>query len=405
MTDILFGIAAFIAIVLFLVGIVVAAKSVLLPNQQVSIAIERGRTLTDKAGRKLMTALTDAGIDLPGTCGGAGTCGLCRVTVRSGAGEPIPAERAKLSRADLHAGLRLACQITLRGDVSIELPASLLKAVSCTATVRSNRTITPLIKELVMELPADCGLEPEPGAFVEVTAPPFRLPFSDITVAPEYHTQWDQLGLSRLSAASTNAVTRAYSVANRPADTGIIVLNVRLALPPPGLDVPPGIVSSWLFGLAPVYKVAIRGPFGNFRVQPTLREMIFIGGGVGMAPLRAMVNDQLDNVGTDRTISYWYGARTKIELIYDDEFTDLAHRHKNFTWTVALSDPRPEDDWQGPTGFIHDVVYDHYLGSHPAPEECEYYLCGPPLMLAAVRMMLDDIGVESESIYFDDFGS
>jgi len=405
MTEILFGITVFTAVVLCLVLVVVAAKSVLLPNEQVAIAIENGRILSDRTGRKLMTALTDAGIDLPGTCGGAGTCGLCRVTVRSGAGEPLPSERAKLSRADFHAGLRLACQITLRDDVSIELPASLLKAVSCTATVRTNRTIAPLIKELVMDFPENCGLEPEAGAFVEVMAPPYRLAFSDIAVASEHHAQWNQLGLRRLSAASAHKVTRAYSIANRPADIGAIVLNVRLALPPPGSDYPSGIVSSWLFGLAPGDEVALRGPFGNFRVQPTRREMIFIGGGVGMAPLRAMVSDQLDSAGTDRTISYWYGARSGIDLIYNDEFEDLAHRHDNFTWTVALSDPRPEDDWRGPTGFIHDVVYELHLRNHPAPEECEYYLCGPPLMIAAARTMLDEIGVDSESIYFDDFGS
>ncbi len=405
MTDILFGIAAFTLVVLFLVVSVVVAKSVLLPSDPVSISIERRQTLNDTTGRKLLTALTDAGIDLPGTCGGAGTCGLCRVKVLSGAGKPLPAERAVLSRTDLNAGLRLACQITLREDVSIDLPPSLLNVVSFTAQVRINRTIAPLIKELVIDLPTNCGLEPEPGAFVEVTAPPYELSFADISVMPEHQGIWDQLGLVHLSARSKHAVTRAYSVANRPSDVGALTFNIRLALPPPGSDFPLGIVSSWLFGLAPGDTVAVRGSFGNFRVQLTRREMIFIGGGVGMAPLRAMVSDQLDGVGTDRTISFWYGARSGLDIIYDDEFKDLARHHKNFTWTVALSNPKPEDGWEGPTGFIHDVVYDLYLSKHSAPDACEYYLCGPPLMIAAVRTMLDEIGVNSESIYFDDFGS
>jgi len=405
MMDILLGIAAFTGVVLFLAVLVMAVKAVLLPSRAVSVAIAGGETIGDRSGRKLMTALTDAGIDLPGVCGGAGTCGLCRVTVLRGAGEPLPAERARLSRAELRAGLRLACQITLRDDVAIELPASLLKSVSCTARVRSNRTIAPLIKELVLELPAGCALTPEPGAFVEVKAPPYRLSFEEIEVAPAHQAQWQRLGIAALSAASARPVTRAYSVANRPQDKGMIVLNIRLALPPPGSDFPPGVVSSWLFGRGPGDAIPLRGPYGNFRAQPTGREMVFIGGGVGMAPLRAIITDQLDNVGTDRTMSFWYGARSAVDLIYDDEFTDLARRHPNFTWTAALSDPRPEDDWQGATGFIHQVVHDRYLQSHPAPEECEYYLCGPPLMIAAVRAMLDELGVGPESIFFDDFGS
>jgi len=405
LTDILFGIVAFTAIVLFLSILVMAVKAVLLPSHTVSIAIEGNPTLTDRTGRKLMTALTDSGIDLPGTCGGAGTCGLCRVTVRRGAGEPVPAELAKLSRADLRAGLRLACQITLRDDVAIELPASLLKAVGCDARVRTCRTIAPLIKEVVLDLPEDCGLVPEPGAFVEVRAPSYRLSFADIDVAPAHRAQWDRLGLRGLAAASARPVTRAYSVANRPADAGTIVLDVRLALPPPGSDFPPGIVSSWLFGLRPGDAVPVRGPFGNFRAQATGREMVFIGGGVGMAPLRAIITDQLDKLGAERPISFWYGARSAIDLIYAEEFEELARRHENFTWTPALSDPRPEDDWHGATGFIHEVVHDRHLKSHSAPETCEYYLCGPPLMIAAVRAMLDEIGVGPENIFFDDFGS
>lgn len=404
MTEILLGSAAFTGIVLFLAAVVMVAKTALLPSRDVSITISGAETLHAKTGQSLMTVMTDSGIDLPGTCGGAGTCGLCRVTIRSGAGESGSTEQARLTRGELAAGMRLACQVVLRDDVAVELPPSLLKAARCTSRVRTNRTVAPLIKELVLELPPDSGLAPEPGAFIEVTAPPYRLSFADIDVAPQHITRWAQLGLRDLSAISKTPVTRAYSIANRPTDSGSIVLNIRLALPPPDSDAPPGIVSSYLFGLSPGDNVTIRGSFGNFRAQSTEREMVIIGGGVGMAPLRAIIWDQLKNIGSHRTISYWYGARSRIDLFYDDEFDELARRHDNFRWTVALSEPHPEDDWHGPRGFIHDVVYDLYLSTHAAPEECEYYLCGPPLMIRAVRSMLEALDIDPESIFFDDFG-
>jgi Na+-transporting NADH:ubiquinone oxidoreductase subunit F len=278
-----------------------------------------------------------------------------------------------------------------------------IKAFDC--TVRSTRPLTPLIKELVLDLPVGAELNFTAGAFLQVTAPPFRVEFADFDVAKEHQPIWDRLHLRDLTVHSRTPTTRAYSLANRPEDRGCIVFNVRLALPPPGTHAPPGIVSSYLFSLKPGDSLRVAGPYGGFRAQATDREMVFIGGGVGMAPLRAIIFDQLERVGTRRKISYWYGARNRGELFYAEEFDRLQMRHNNFQWTAALSEVRPEDHWDGPTGFIHQVVFEQLLQDHSAPEECEYYLCGPPLMVKAVFAMLDNVGVERENVFLDDFGS
>jgi Na+-transporting NADH:ubiquinone oxidoreductase subunit F len=406
MTEILLGSALFTFIVMLLSVVVMTARAFLLPSNKVIVTVNDSRELPTRAGLRLLSALLDGGILVPAACGGAGTCGLCRVTVKAGGGEALPTEAARFSRREIRGGARLACQVTLRGDIAVQIPDKLLSAESLECIVRSARTLSPLIKEMVLDLPAGADFRFRAGAFVQVTAPAYELSFAELRIAEEYEAAWEQFDLRKMKAASHQPTTRAYSIANTPSEKGCIILLVRLALPPPSVpDVPPGIVSSWLFSLAAGEKVAIAGPYGDFAATSSDREMILIGGGVGMAPLRAIIFDQLERLGTRRKISFWYGARSAIDLFYADEFDALAARHDNFGWTVALSDPAPADNWDGATGFIHDVVFERYLKDHPAPEDCEYYLCGPPLMIKAVLAMLDQAGVDDDSIFNDDFGS
>jgi Na+-transporting NADH:ubiquinone oxidoreductase subunit F len=324
--------------------------------------------------------------------------------VTAGGATALPTETARLSPTELAAGMHLACQVTLRGDMGVEVPDDVLGAESFDCTVRSVRALTPLMREVILQMPEGQRPAIVAGSFVQVTAPPYTLDFAGVPVPEAHASVWAPLRM--LAVKSTHPVTRAYSVSNRPADSnaGRLVLNIRLALPPPSVpEAQPGIVSSWLFTRKPGAVVPVAGPFGTFRAQPGAREMVLIGGGVGIAPLRAIVFDQLERQQTVRKIGFWYGARSAAELCYGDEMADLATRHTNFRWTVALSDPAPDDGWTGPTGFVHTIALD-YLREHPAPETCEYYLCGPPLMIRAVLAMLDDLGVERDSIYNDDFG-
>jgi Na+-transporting NADH:ubiquinone oxidoreductase subunit F len=301
--------------------------------------------------------------------------------------------------------MRLACQVTVRDTIEIEIPDNLLSAAEFQCTVAEARFLSPLIREIVLAIPPDQQFEFRAGAYVQIAAPAYRLDFRDLDIPAQYRVEWERLGHDKLASRSDKSATRAYSIANTPADAGRIVLLVRLALPPPGhADAPVGVVSSYLFGLAPGDTVALSGSYGTFGATQSDREMVFIGGGVGMAPLRAIIFDQLERRKTKRKISFWYGARSRIDLFYEQEFESLAVEHDNFTWTAALSDPAPGDAWDGPTGFIHSVVYKQYLKAHPAPEACEYYLCGPPLMIQAVLGILEECGVDEEMIFFDDFG-
>lgn len=405
MNEIVLGSVLFIAIVLILSSIVVAARAFLLPADRIAVMVNGTRQLTGKAGSKLLDILADGGVPVPNACGGKGTCGQCRVTVHAGAGPVLPTEAAKLTRRDVREGVRLACQVTARNDLDVAVADEILGAESWTCRVVSSRTLSPLIREIVLELPAGASFDFHAGAFVQVTAPPYALRFADYDIAPEHREAWDKFGLREMVSQSAVTVSRAYSVANRPRDEGRIVLLIRLALPPPHVPgAPPGIVSSWLFGLKAGDTVDVAGPYGDFFARPTQREMVFIGGGVGMAPLRAIIFDQLERVGTTRKLSFWYGARSGIDLFYGEEFDALERKHANFSWVPALSDPARGDSWTGAVGFIHDVVLKNYLAGHPAPEDCEYYLCGPPLMIKAVLAMLDEVGVDPESIFFDDFG-
>jgi Na+-transporting NADH:ubiquinone oxidoreductase subunit F len=406
MLEILLGVLLFTAIVVFLSAVVIAARSRLVPAGSVAITINGKKTVTARIGDRLLGALADAGVNLPAACGGAGTCGLCRVLVLDGGGAALPVERAIFTRRDLRGGARLACQQVVKRAMALEVAEEILGVRQWACRVRSNRNVGTLIKELILDLPEGEVMDFRAGAFVQVTCPPHQLDFARFDIDPEFDTEWEKFGLRRLQSRCAAPTTRAYSMANYPGEKGLVILDIRIALPPPGSPetVPPGVVSSWLFSLRPGDEITVAGPFGHFFAPDSEREMILIGGGVGMAPMRAHILDQLKRLGSKRRISFWYGARSRQELFYVDLFDRLQEEHENFRWHVALSEPKPSDHWEGPTGFIHQLVNRDYLMEHPAPEECEYFVCGPPMMARAVLGMLDGLGAEPESIYFDDFG-
>lgn len=406
MNEIVLGSMIISALVVALaIGLLVARRR-LVPHGDLNVTVNGALQIAARRGSKLLGALHDADIRIPAACGGSGTCGLCRVTVTGdGAGEPQATERGVLSAKERRAHVRLACQATLRGDCDVSVPDDILSAgrgVAC--TVASTRMLAPLIREIVLDLPVDQPTSFRAGDFMQITAPAYQLDFATLDLEPQFQEIWEINSWGSLKVASNADVTRAYSLASRPEDAGRAVFNIRLAVPPAGreAEVPPGIVSSWLFSLKPGDIVNVSGPFGDFHIQPTNREMVFIGGGVGMAPLRAMIHQELGR-GTTRRIRYYYGARTAADLFYSDEFEALSAEHANFSWTPALSDPAPGDRWTGATGFIHEMLRAE-MSAHTAPEDCEYYLCGPPVMISAVLGTLERLGVEPRSIFFDDFG-
>jgi len=406
MLEIGLGVFLFVVIVLALVLLILGARARLMPTGEAALTVNGTKTARIETGTKLLAALDEMDIHLPSACGARGTCGQCRVRVVEGGGAILPTETALITKREAASGTRLACQVTVLGDMDVSVAEEIFGVREWRCRVRSNDNIATLIKELVLDLPAGDSIDFKAGSYVLVTCPPYTRDFKEFDIAPEYRGEWDRLDLWRYAAGADEATTRGYSMANYPDENSIIQLDVRIAIPPPGAadDTPPGIVSSYIFGLRPGDEVTVSGPFGNFFTTDTDREMIFIGGGVGMAPMRSHIFDQLLRLKSTRKIGFWYGARNVREILYREDFERLEAEHENFTWHVALSDPEPGDGWDGMTGFVHEALYEHCLKEHPMPEDCEYYLCGPPMMVTAVRNMLDSLGVDPDNIYFDDFG-
>ncbi len=407
MLEVILGVSFFTGIILLLVAVIVTARHFLVPRGKVRITIndDPDKSLKVSPGSKLLQTLGQNGIFIPSACGGGGTCGQCRVKVVEGGGAILPTETGHISRRDAREGYRLSCQVGVKQNMKIELPAEIFDIRKWRCRVRSNRNVASFIKELVLELPEGEDVDFRAGGYIQIEAPPHEVEYKDFDIEEKFREDWDKFNVWQYRSVVKEKIERAYSMANYPEEKGIIMLNVRIATPPPRHpEVPPGKMSSYIFSLKPGDEVTISGPFGDFFHKDTNAEMVYIGGGAGMAPLRSHIFDLLLRLKSQRKISYWYGARSLKELFYNDQFEKLASEHDNFSWHVALSEPLPEDNWDGPTGFIHTVVYENYLKDHPAPEDCEYYLCGPPMMLVAVREMLENLGVEPENILYDDFG-
>jgi Na+-transporting NADH:ubiquinone oxidoreductase subunit F len=405
MLEIGLGVVLFTAIVMSLVFIILAARSRLVATGQVNILINDEKTIAAPVGTKLLAALADSKLFVASACGGGGTCGQCKVKVQEGGGVILPTETSHINKREAAAGERLSCQIVVKQDMRIEVPREVFGIKRWKCRVRSNRNVATFIKELVLELPEGEDLNFRAGGYIQIEAPPHGLKYSDFDIADTFREDWERFNLFSLESKVEEPVMRAYSMANYPDEKGMVMLNVRIATPPPRVSsVPPGIMSSYIFALKPGDYVTISGPYGEFFAKKGDAEMVFIGGGAGMAPMRAHIFDQLKRLGSHRKMSFWYGARSRREMFYHEEFEELAAKHENFSWRIALSDPLPEDDWQGDIGFIHEVLYEQYLRDHPAPEDIEYYICGPPMMTQAVLKMLADLGVEKENILLDDFG-
>lgn len=400
------GVVVAVVIVLALVGFVLVIRNRLLPDGSTTLSINQGDAIDIPIGCTLLEALSAQQVLLPAACGGRGNCGQCEVMVASGGGEALPNERVHLSRKELASGARLACMLTVREPIHILLPQDMVDVKKRPFVVVSNIQVTPFMTELTLESVDQQGLSFKAGQYALIEAPPHRLAYKDFHLRPDYRPLWEEAGLLSLVSTSDESTQRAYSLANDPHNDARATFVVRIAPPPANADgdVPPGVVSSWIFGLQPGASVMLTGPFGDFCVADSNREMVLIAGGAGIAPIRSIILDQLAS-GNSRQMSFWYGVRNAKEICYEAEFAALAAEHSNFHWHAALSEPKTDPDWTGYRGFIHNVVRTQYLQAHPAPEDLEYYLCGPPVMSAAVTEMLLDLGVERSSIYFDDFGS
>jgi Na+-transporting NADH:ubiquinone oxidoreductase subunit F len=405
--EIVFGVTTFTAVVLVLVLVILVARSRLVSSGNVRIEIndDPDKSVETSAGGKLLTTLAARGIFLSSACGGGGTCGQCRCQVVEGGGDILPTEVDHFTRKEIRQGYRLSCQVAVKRDLKIVVPPEFFEVRKWECEVISNDNVATFVKELVLKLPEGEEVDFRAGGFMQMEAPPYHAKFRDFDVPEEYRGDWDRFGLFDLEARSDETVVRAYSMANYPEERGILKFNVRIATPPPAVtNAVSGKMSSYLFSLKPGDKLTVFGPFGQFFAKDTDAEMVFIGGGAGMAPMRSHIFDQLLRIKTKRKMTFWYGARSYREAFYVDDFDRLAAEHDNFSWYLALSDPLPGDNWDGLTGFIHQVLYDNYLNDHPAPEDCEYYICGPPIMNASAIKMLTDMGVEPENILFDDFG-
>lgn len=401
------GVGLFTLIILILVFVILAARSKLVADGSVKLNINDDKDFEIPVGGKLMNALAEVGIFVPSACGGGGTCGQCTVRVFEGGGAILPTETSLISKREASEGCRLSCQVAVKQDMRIAVPEEVFGVRKIECTVTSNRNVASFIKELVLELNEGEELDFRAGGYVQIECPPHDLSFKDFDIDEKFRDEWDRYKLWRYESHVKQAESRAYSMASYPLEKTTIKLNVRIATPPPGADdsVPPGIMSSYIFNLKPGDNATISGPYGEFFAKETDNEMVFVGGGAGMAPMRSHIFDQLKRLHSKRKMSFWYGARSLREMFYVNEFDELARDNDNFEWHIGLSEPLPEDNWTGYTGFVHNVLYDNYLAEHPAPEDCEYYLCGPPMMNTAVIKMLEDLGVTRDHILLDDFGA
>ena len=406
MQEILYSVILFTSILLLLALLILWVRARLVPQGDVSIKINGELDLTAPTGGRLLGTLADAGIFVPSACGGGGTCGQCRIKVLKGGGSLLPTETSLISKREAATGERLACQVAVSQDLEVQVADDVFGVKKWQCTVRSNDNVATFIKELVLELPAGETLDFKAGGYIQIECPEHELSYSTFDIGAEFLDDWKRFGLLELKSVVKEPAIRAYSMANYPLENEIVMLNVRIATPPPGAGskVPTGVMSSYIFNLKAGDEVTVSGPYGEFLAKDTNAEMVFIGGGAGMAPMRSHIFDQLKRLNSKRRITFWYGARSLREAFYVDEFNELETQHDNFSWHLALSDPMPEDDWSGLTGFVHNVLFENYLKDHPAPEDCEYYMCGPPMMIAAVVHLLEDLGVEEDNVLFDDFG-
>jgi len=407
MQEIILGVVMFTVIILALVGIILYAKSKLVSSGDITISIndDPEKSVVTSAGDKLLGALAGAGVFIPSACGGGGSCGQCTVKVKSGGGDILPTELDHISKREAAAGCRLSCQVNVKQDMDIEVEDEIFGVKQWECEVISNDNKATFIKELKLKIPDGEEVPFRAGGYIQIACPPHEVAYKDFDIEEQYRADWERFGFFNIVSKVTDECVRAYSMASYPEEKGIILLNVRIATPPPhDMSLPAGIMSSYIFNLKAGDKVTISGPFGEFFAKETENEMVFVGGGAGMAPMRSHIFDQLGRLQSKRKISFWYGARSKREMFYVEDFDTLAKENDNFEWHVALSDPMPEDNWEGYTGFIHNVIKEKYLDNHEAPEDCEFYMCGPPMMNSAVISMLKDLGVEDENIMLDDFG-
>jgi Na+-transporting NADH:ubiquinone oxidoreductase subunit F len=405
MLEIILGIILFTGIVIALVFVIIGAKSKLVAEGDVEILINDEKKIHVAVGSKLLTALADNNLFVSSACGGGGTCGQCKVKVKSGGGEILATELSHITKREAAHGERLACQVSIKHNMDIEVEDSVFGVKKWECTVKSNENVATFIKELVLDLPEGESINYRAGGYIQIECPPHVVKYQDFNIEERFHEDWDKFKIWRYVSTVNEPALRAYSMASYPQEREIM-LNVRIATPPPRApeDVPPGIMSSYIFSLKPGDKVTVSGPYGEFYARDTEAEMVFIGGGAGMAPMRSHLFDQLRRLNSKRKITFWYGARSRREMFYVEDFDMLARENDNFEWHVALSDPLPDDNWDGYTGFIHNVVYENFIKNHPAPEDCEFYMCGPPIMNSSVIKMLLDAGVEPENIMLDDFG-
>ncbi|MFN3555676.1 MAG: NADH:ubiquinone reductase (Na(+)-transporting) subunit F [Bacteroidales bacterium] len=410
LTVITLSVVMFLVVILMLVGVLLYARHKLVPSGPVKVTINDDKELTANAGGTLLTTLAENGIYLPSACGGGGTCAVCKCQVLDGAGDILPTEVGYFTRKEIQDKWRLSCQVKVKQDLKIQIPAEIFGIKKWECEVISNDNVATFIKEFVVKLPEGEELDFQSGGYIQIDVPACEVDFSDIKVQDKFRDDWDKLKMWDLKMRNPEPIFRAYSMANHPAEGNIIKLNIRIATPPwdneknQFMKVNPGICSSYVFARKPGDKVTISGPYGEFHIKETNKEMVYIGGGAGMAPLRSHIFHLFHTLKTDRRVSYWYGARSKREVFYEDEFRKIEEEFPNFKFNIALSEPLPEDNWNGYTGFIHQVVLDNYLSKHDEPEEVEYYLCGPPIMNESVMKMLDNLGVPEENIDLDDFG-